>query len=391
MKIAIFDYVVTANNPAGSCHLQMLRDLCAEHEFTVFSLKFENPCPERIEWIRIPAPGRPLALLFVIYHLLCPLFYWHYRMRRRVRFDLVQVVESNALVGDISYAHFCHAVYLREHWRSSGVRGLRGFFRYIDHKLHALMEPFIYRRVKSLIVPSRGLARELQNEYPWLAGKVTVVPNPVDLEHCRKPPGFDASSFRREHGLDETSFVLVFVALGQFERKGLPVLIDSLAASADPTLQLLVVGGQTNLIADYRRRCARQGLAKQVLFAGMRRDIRPFLWASDAFVLPSSYEVFPLVCLQAAAAGIPLLVSKLNGVDEFLVDRENGFLMRRSHEDVGRTIAAVRALDPSIRESIARRAQKDVERYSTPLFSSAWRGVYQDFAQESHKILKQAA
>ena len=43
MRIAVFDYRITPNNPIGSCHLAMLRALAAEHEFTVFAVEFENP------------------------------------------------------------------------------------------------------------------------------------------------------------------------------------------------------------------------------------------------------------------------------------------------------------------------------------------------------------
>ena len=103
MRIAVFDYRVTATNPCGSCHLRMLRDLCGEHEFVVFATEFENPCPGRIEFVRVPAPRRPLALLFVAFHVLAPMCYAWHRLRTRKRFDLVQMVESNLLGGSQDY------------------------------------------------------------------------------------------------------------------------------------------------------------------------------------------------------------------------------------------------------------------------------------------------
>jgi len=126
LRIAIFDYRVTPNNPVGSCHLRMLKGLCQRHEFTVFSVEFENPCAERIRWVRVPAPTRPLALLFVAYHLLAPICYWAYCVRYRVRFDLLQMVESNLSFGDVSNSRFCHRAYLKYHWRESRPSGLRG-------------------------------------------------------------------------------------------------------------------------------------------------------------------------------------------------------------------------------------------------------------------------
>ena len=161
MKIALFDYVVTQNNGIGKADLAILAALCHEHEFTVFSVEFENPCPERIRWVRIPALKRPLVLLFVTFHLLAPLCYLWHRLRYRVHFDHVQIIESNLLFGDIAYSHFCHRAFLKDHWKDAGATGLRGALRWLDHWLHARLEPCVYRRASRIVAPSRGLAREL--------------------------------------------------------------------------------------------------------------------------------------------------------------------------------------------------------------------------------------
>ncbi len=193
MRIAVFDFKITHNNPIGSCHLAMLRALAAEHEFTVFAVEFENPCPEKIRFIRVPAPKRPLALLFVVYHFMAPLCYLLYRIRGGPRFDLVQALESNLSFGDLLYSHFCHRMYLKHHWSKSGAKGLRGWFRWLDHKLHAWMESFTYPRAKQVVVPSRGLARELRAEFPYIENKLTVLPNPISLERLQMPAEFDRS------------------------------------------------------------------------------------------------------------------------------------------------------------------------------------------------------
>ncbi len=94
----------------------MLRALAYEHEFTVFAVAFENPFPERIEWVRVPAPRRPLALLFVAFHFLAPLYYWLYRLRHRKAFDVIQSIETNLSFASVTYSHFCHTSYLKHHW-----------------------------------------------------------------------------------------------------------------------------------------------------------------------------------------------------------------------------------------------------------------------------------
>jgi glycosyltransferase involved in cell wall biosynthesis len=113
----------------------------------------------------------------------------------------------------------------------------------------------------------------------------------------------------------------------------------------------------------------------------MQSDIRSYLWASDAFVLPSSYEVFPLVCLQAAAAGIPLVVSQLNGVEEFLIDGQNGLLVGRTAPEIKRAIRVLRSFDPAERQAMASRAQIDIQRYSSASFVALWDGFYRGFGK----------
>ena len=107
MRIALFDYIVTSDNAIGKCDLAILAALCEQHEFTVFSTRFENPRPERIRWVQVPAPRRPMVLLYIVFHLFAPLSYGWHRLRHRMRFEIVQVIESNLLFGDIAYSHFC--------------------------------------------------------------------------------------------------------------------------------------------------------------------------------------------------------------------------------------------------------------------------------------------
>jgi glycosyltransferase involved in cell wall biosynthesis len=376
MRIAIFDYRVVPGNPVGSCHLHMLRDLCREHEFTVFAVDFENPDPQSIRWVRIPAPTRPLPLLFVSFHVLAAFCYLWQRLVRRRKFDLIQMVESNLTFGDVSYSHFCHRAYLTHHLESSGPNLLRQWSRWLDHRLHSLVEPVAYRRTRTVIVPSHGLARELQREYPATSSKTQVLSNPVDTEYMRRPAGFDRFVSRRSLNIEDGDLTLAFVALGHFERKGLGLLFDALAEIKESNIKLVIAGGSPSVVASYRSGAARRGISSAVVFAGMQRDVRPFLWMADAFVFPSAYEVFSLALLEAAAAGLPLIVPPLNGAEEFVRDGVNGFLIERSVEGVLLGIARLQGLSAEQRARMAIQAQRDVARYSVGNFVSGWRAFY---------------
>ena len=379
MRIAIFDYKITSNNPCGGCHLRLLRALAREHEFTVFSVEFDNPCPERIKWVRVPVPQRPLALLFLTYHLLAPILYWLYRLHTKTRFDIVQMVESKLSFGAISYAHFCHTAYLKFHWNRTRARGMRGLLRWVDHRLHALLEKRTYQSAKQILVPSRGLARELQQEFPAVSHKIRVLPNAVDTKRLERPPSFNREKFRRKLGISADEVVFAFAALGQFERKGLPLLLEALGRLDSQRVKLLVVGGEPDLIETYRKSARALRVGDRVVFVGMRSDVRPYFWASDAFTLPSSYETFSLVAFEAAASSLPLLMPPLHGVEEILKDGEDGYTLNRSVESITACLARFLALPLESRLAMAERARVAAIQYDEDRFVRNWRAFYQDW------------
>lgn len=380
LKIALFDHSLKSSNAIGKCNLSILGALCEEHEFTVFAAEFENPRPERIRWVRIPVLKWPPAFLYLSFHIVAPIVYYWHRLRHREHFDLVQTVESILSFGDVAYPHFCNRAYLKRHWEKSRQTGLKSWIRWLDHKCRSLLEPWVYRRVRHIVVPSQGLYDELASEYPYTRDRIHVLPNPVEVERMRKPAEFDRETFREGLAVGSEDLVLVFVALGHFERKGLPSLLTALTKISEPRLRLIVVGGRSGLISNYRAHVDEMGLRSRVSFVGMQQDVRPYLWAADGFTLPSLYEVFPLVSLEAAAAGLPLIVSSVNGVVEFLSDGENGILIDHTPEGVATGLARFLALLPETRQAMGERAQQDVRQYDTSSFVAGWRHFYAERA-----------
>jgi glycosyltransferase involved in cell wall biosynthesis len=382
LRIAIFDYKIVATNPIGSCHLRLLEDLAQEHQFTVFAAAFDNPWPEKIEWVRIPAPTRPLALLFITYHLLAPVAYLFYRLRKNAHFDLVQMVESNLAFGDVSYSHFCHTAYLNEHWRETPGRGMRRFLRWLDHRLHAWLENRTYRRASRILVPSRGLGNELVREFPFTSRKVSVLPNAIDVERLEMPADFDRAGARARMGFTGEDTVFVFAALGQFERKGLPLLLEALARLRSAHAKLIVVGGEPDLIASYRSEVARLGLERDVVFTGMQSDVRPFLWAADAFAFPSNYETFSLVSYEAAAAGLPVIAPLLNGIEDLVRDGDNGVVIARTIDGVTDGLKSFLGLPWTLRQEMGKRSRSAATQFNQARFSERWRIFYQEWVSD---------
>jgi glycosyltransferase involved in cell wall biosynthesis len=202
-----------------------------------------------------------------------------------------------------------------------------------------------------------------------------------------RPQDFDRTAKRAELGLTDDDLALVFVALGHFERKGLPLLLDAISKLNNEHVKLIVIGGMPDLLSVYKKRVEELGIADQVNFVGLQKDIRPFLWAVDLFTFPSYYETFSLVSFEAAAAGLPLLVSKLHGVEDFLVHGENGWQVERTPASIMKYIE--KALnEPEQLATMAQVALNKVQHYDLPHFIEAWRRKYQSLriAQEQTTV-----
>jgi len=388
MKIAIFDYRVTPSNPVGSCHRRMLSALSEEHEFVVFAPEFDNPRPDRIHYIPIKVPLRPLALLFILFHLSAGRAWRRYRRGGGPPADLIQGIESNRLNSDVVYAHFCHRGYLRV---SGGfslgmLLAYRSFLRWLDHQVHAWMEPVVYRSAKYVVVPSGGLARELIREYPVLAGKVTVINNAIDVEALKSPADFDRTARRGHLGFTEGDLVLVFSALGHFDRKGLVLVMEAMKGISRSDVKLLVVGGDASLVRDYTRRAATLGIDRQVVFVGRQTQVRQFLWLADAFVFPTAYEAFSLSILEAAAAGLPLIVTRVHGVEDFASNHENAFLIDRSVAAVQTALNELLTLSADRRRNMGQAAQLAVSTFTVDRFATEWRSFYRGVASRFEEI-----
>jgi glycosyltransferase involved in cell wall biosynthesis len=147
-----------------------------------------------------------------------------------------------------------------------------------------------------------------------------------------------------------------------------------LSELAAPRARLVVVGGSAGEIREYEKISNDARIGARVRFVGMQQDIRPYLWASDAFLFPSSYEAFPLVCLQAAAAGLPLIATRVYGVDEFMMDGQTGWIVERSAKAIAFAIAQAIHNRAQVCE-MGRAARKRAEEYGEPAFCAQWKAL----------------
>jgi len=373
-RIAVVDMAVASDSPAGSCVLAEIQGLAATFDVTVFSERFD-PCDMHgVEFVRVRAPDRPVLLRYLVFHLSVPVHYLAWWLRGG-RAACVQATQGQLPGAAICYAHFCHRGYLRRQWPGNSASGLRRIARWAVHRFNAACEASALRRARWIVVPSRGLAREIAADYPAATAKVRVIANPVAIEYFTRPVTFARASARASHGFDDSHIVLGFMALGDFARKGLGLLLAALAdlpVADRVALRVLVIGGQAGEIAEFVRLTTDLGVEVLVRFVGLQRDVRSFLWVCDAFAFPSSYETFGLAVAQAAAAGLPAMVCDgVHGVEEFIVDGHNGWVIARRHEAIVAWLARV-LVDRASMPRMGLAAAESVRPYALPVFQARW-------------------
>lgn len=136
-------------------------------------------------------------------------------------------------------------------------------------------------------------------------------------------PSSDREVVRRTWGCGPEHTVLGCVA--RLEPQKNPLFLLSLLARLPQTVRVVWIG-DGSLRKPLLEAATALGVADRVILPGWQRNARSFLSGFDVFVLPSVYEGFPLAILEAMAAGLPCVVSDVDGIAEAVVDGQTGFV-----------------------------------------------------------------
>ncbi|KHK99319.1 hypothetical protein LK09_03320 [Microbacterium mangrovi] len=265
--------------------------------------------------------------------------------------DAVSICHNNVMTGDVYVDHGVVSAAMR-------ARG-NGAWRMVRNPTHLFtfardLVRYRGRAHRAVVALSPAQVEVLRRTYGKVRPPVVVIPNGVDLERFRPPTAEERRNARAQFRLDDEDRVVLFVG-HEFERKGLPLAIDALAHAT--TVLMLVAGGNQQSIADARAHAEAAGVADRVLFMGPRGDDLPlFFAASDIFALPSAYEANALVVLEALAAGVPVVATRVGYAPDVIVDGENGFLVDRDPIELAARFEQLAAIDLAPLREAARRS-----------------------------------
>lgn len=188
---------------------------------------------------------------------------------------------------------------------------------------------------------SRKVQEVLERRVPAAVGKTLLLYNAVSLERLTFPAGYSRERFREREGIHAADFLITAIGRTVYQ-KGFDLLLTAFARLCPvvPEARLLIAGDGA-MLHELEKMIAQLRLSERVRLLGYRADVASLLGASDLFALPSRWEGFGVVALEAMALGVPMVMTETSPNAEVLVHGETGWIVQCDPEDIAEGILAL--------------------------------------------------
>jgi len=202
----------------------------------------------------------------------------------------------------------------------------RSFFVWRTENARRMVKPFYipffemaYRECSKLVIVSQGLLKGLKSLMPWIEEKIVVIPNMI-REDMFLPP---AETRKTDP--------FVFLWAGRLEHvKGIDLLLEAvkILKMRSKTPFSVRLAGKGSLRSELEQQAGSLGITDCVVFLGRlsRKSMQLEMQGANCFVLPTRYEAFGAVLIEAMATGLPVIATRSGG-PEHIVNSENGILI----------------------------------------------------------------
>lgn len=234
----------------------------------------------------------------------------------------------------------------------------------------------VLSKAKVIVTPSKHYIEESRFLKRY-RDKVIEIPNGINLKDFEVP--YSKEECRKILNLDDKNIVLFLSAL--YPLKGPQILLKAIPGiikEQKDTIFVFVGGGE---VEKYKKMAEELGVQEYVRFTGYVEDkVKPLYYkAADVFVLPSieTFEVFPLVLLEASASGLPMVVSDLNTFKCIIEEGYNGLFTKRGDEKSLADAIIYLLENEDVRKEMGENARKRVEDYSWEKIAERYEEVYE--------------
>ncbi|HWQ94540.1 MAG TPA: glycosyltransferase family 4 protein [Gammaproteobacteria bacterium] len=297
--------------------------------------------------------------------------------------DLVQSHERLACCDIYRAGDGVHREWLKQRRRALGWWGkwrlaLNPYHYYVRFAEKRL---FNSARLRAVICNSQMVKEEIKRYFNLTEDKLHVIYSGIDAQEFHPDLQRHRTAIRERYAIPGNAVLFIFVGSG-FERKGMDILLK--AMSDLPEAAHLLIVGKDKKMHSFLSQAAELKVAARVHFLGAQQDVKPFYGAADVLVLPTLYDPFPNVILEAMAAGLPVITSTKCGAAELILKNNCGFVCDAL--DKAGLVSAMRAmLDTAYAKSLGRAARKTVEPISHDSMSMQLLSIYDELQSAREK------
>ena len=244
------------------------------------------------------------------------------------------------------------------------------WYNYILNKSQKVVNLYLANSetTKKKLMENAGISKE----------KIKVLYNFVDIEKFNPNAlkEYNRDIQRRKLGTEKNDFVIGFV--GRLVKiKGCTDLIKAvnLLVKKNKKIKLLVAGegSEKNELVNLTKEF---NLEKNVRFLGYVEDIKGFYNCLDVVVIPSHWESFGIVGLEAQAMGVPVIASNVEGLNEIITDKETGMLFKPKNEkDLAEKIKLV-CKNIELRKKLIKNGLENVKTYTLNEYITKLNKIY---------------
>ncbi len=202
--------------------------------------------------------------------------------------------------------------------------------------------------------------------------KISVVYNPVDANKFKRDD-LTRKNLRKKLNVSDDEILISGMGIYIY-RKGFDVLIKAFAQvyKSHKNIKLALIGGdgEKGKREEYLKLAEDLGI-KIILPDEFVKDVKPYLWASDVFVMPSRSEGFSIALLEALSSGLPVIVSDIGPFTEFIKHEYNGLISKVDDvNNFAENIEKILNMNNSERENLINNALEVVKNNFAPEISA---------------------
>lgn len=245
------------------------------------------------------------------------------------------------------------------------------FQKYTHPRLMAWLNSYVTKRFASIRTNTDTLAQKLKDKYPH-KNDIATLPRFHNFSNLAN--GVAATNIKDKYR--QFSFIILYIGALNFESKAFQAIDAARNLMRSPKVGLVVLG-DGDARNEFVKRAELLGVGTQVVFEKSTEDVYSYLKSADVLVVPDTDEVSDELTIQAAAAGIPLVIAQTPHRQDLFVSEQSAFFFE-SNDIMGMSNQMKKVLnDPGARQLLVRNARDMValKLHEDPL---AYRLAYRD-------------